>query len=801
MANTNLADPPKASPNRTQVPGGAIPPPAPPVRAVAANDLRSSQTETIVGALEHDTRIGTQIRGAEHLSAPSADAPRIRLTAGKLVPGTRYRIIRWLGEGGMGVVYEAEHVDIERRVALKILRFDLSQQPRMVKVFRDEAKAASRLGSKYLIDIYDFGELPDGRLFFAMELLDGDNLVPEHETAAMELERLIPILRQVAKGLHVAHQAGVVHRDVKPENLITIEDQGRADAIKIVDFGISAMLAAGQDQAGGISGTPHYMPPEQITGAPFDGRLDIYALGCTAFELLTGRTPFESDSIENLVYQQIHHAPPRPSEIRKDIHVPRPLEEMILRCLEKDPNRRYTDMADFEAAICEAQIAMGVQTAWDDLPLPELPDPVRRDRILSGMPSPMEIGRTRKRSWLWPAVAFVSSMAALSLALLLVFGRGPTDEDKLLVEQLVADARGAAARSNWLYPPPGQPDVPTAFRKLLELEALEGSASGLATEKSQELRREFAEALVIYGDKLWDEGAKGAAAEFYWWALAFDEGHEHAYDRAGATPGRLQDFVARARDDRFNDVELIIGLALAAQTQEDDEKRREMMDHLLAASDTIDLPIHAVSALRQSGVDLPATRTADREKPTPTSGSSADARDAERTNVEDEVKDEVEVEDEVEDEAVEHADENPKAQSNLKRRKVATTPVLGEAERDPGRAEQLAAEGAAALRAGRRQEAASLFHQAISFDRRNANALMGLSDVYFDTGASQKAVVYAEKAVAASPANATARLKLGDAYFNVLRYKDALEQYERAKKLGSSRATERIAKVNAKLGH
>ena len=124
---------------------------------------------------------------------------------------------------------------------------------------------------------------------------------------------------------------------------------------------------------------------------------------------------------------------------------------------------------------------------------------------------------------------------------------------------------------------------------------------------------------------------------------------------------------------------------------------------------------------------------------------------------------------------------------------------MAEAERDPARAEELAKEGTAALRAGRRQDAASLFHQAISFDRKNATALMGLSDVYFDTGASQKAVVYAEKAVAASPANAVARLKLGDAYFNVLRYNDALEQYEKARKLGSSRAAERIAKVNSKL--
>ena len=778
---------------------GAVPPAAPAPAVTAANDPRS-QAATLVGDLDRNTRPGTQLHGAQDLTVPGSDAPKVRLTAGKLVPGTRYRILRWLGEGGMGVVYEAEHVDIERRVALKILRFDLSRQPRMVKVFRDEAKAASRLGSSYLIDIYDFGELSDGRLFFAMELLQGSNLVPDDETTAMEPERLVPILRQVAKGLHVAHQAGVVHRDVKPENIITVVENGRRDAVKIVDFGISAMLAAGQQEQGGISGTPHYMPPEQITGAAFDGRLDIYALGCTAYELMTGRPPFEAETVENLIYHQLHTTPSRPSALRPDLSIPRPLEDVIMRCLEKDPAARYVDMTELEAALCEAQIAMGMQTAWDDLPIPELADPERRERILSRMPSPLDLATRRKRPWLWPAVAGLSSLAAVSLALVLAFGRGPTDEDKTVVEQLVVEARSAAAKSNWLYPPPEEPAVPTAFRKVLELEALEGSAGKLAAEHGAELRQEFATALVSYGDRLWSRGATGAAREFYWWALAFDGSHEHAYERAGATPGQLQDFIARARDGRFNELELVMGMGVVAQAQDDEEERQRMWDGFLAASEEMALPLHAVVALQSGDAKVPIRRLG---------GSEAVARrlpddSADHHPTPDDSEDEPEVEAiALVDDGKQSASENTSHKSggsSSKRRQTATGPVLGEAERDPARAETLASEGAAALRAGRRQEAASLFHQAISFDRRNATALMGLSDVYFDTGSSQKAVIYAEKAVAASPTNGTARLKLGDAYFNVLRYKDALEQYERASKLGSSRAAERIAKVNAKLG-
>src|SRR5690606_235081 len=133
---------------------------------------------------------------------------------------TRSRLLRWLGEGGMGVVYEAEHVDIERKVALKILRFDLSREPAMTRIFRDEARAASKMGAANVVEVFDFGELADGRLFFCMELLQGVDLVPATEESWIPPERLIPILRQICKGLWAAHQAGVVHRDIKPENVL-----------------------------------------------------------------------------------------------------------------------------------------------------------------------------------------------------------------------------------------------------------------------------------------------------------------------------------------------------------------------------------------------------------------------------------------------------------------------------------------------------------------------------------------------------------------------------------------------------
>ena len=164
---------------------------------------------------------------------------------------------------------------------------------------------------------------------------------------------LVPILRQVCKGLAVAHKANVVHRDVKPENIITTSGRDGREQVKIVDFGISAMLAAGPGhESGGVAGTPHYMAPEQILGQPFDGRLDIYALGCTAYELLTGVPPFDADTIDELLHKQVTETPISVRERRPDKNIPAALDAVIMRCLAKDPADRYRDTAELEAALC-----------------------------------------------------------------------------------------------------------------------------------------------------------------------------------------------------------------------------------------------------------------------------------------------------------------------------------------------------------------------------------------------------------------------------------------------------------------
>lgn len=749
-----------------------------------------------------ERRSFTHFHGASGLVDAGTESPKLRLVPGKVVPGTRYKLLRWLGEGGMGVVYEAAHVDIERKSALKILRFDLSQQPRMTQVFRDEARAASRLGSPHIVEIYDFGELPDGRLFFAMELLDGHDLVPTEEEPVIPAGRLIGILRQVCKGLSDAHDAGVVHRDVKPENIIVGDTAERTDVAKIVDFGISSMLAAGQSDGGGIAGTPHYMAPEQILGDKFDGRLDVYALGCTAYELMCGVPPFDAEEVEDILQQQVSKLPDAPRTIRPDLEIPAALESVIMRCLAKNPDQRYPNMAELEAALCEAQIAAGLTTPWDDLAVPQLPDPERRAAIIAKMPN--ATAPSSKRGWVWPVVAGLSTMAAAGLGLFLAFGGGPTEEELSIVEKLTAEAQDAATDQIWVVPMAHKPDSPTAYMKVVELEEVEGPAEDAADERAEELRKRFGASLVGTADQLWDEGAKDAARRYYLYALTFDMDNERALERFETNAVLLAKMREQARTGEFGLHEQMLATAASVQAEQDPEKRQGLEKGLEQAIET--RPEMSATELASLAEAAKGTRIEAKVETRVKRGSGVSAPREEVPPKSADPFEPSEVEEPVEPVVEEVLIEDPeptKPKPKFKpkpRQEQDGGELLGKAARDPKKAGELADEGQAALRSGQRQKATSLFNQAIAYDRKNAKALMGLSDVYFDTGSNQKAINYAEKAVAAAPSSGAYRIKLGDAYFKVLRYKDAKAQYDKAKDLGAKRAGDRLAKVDAKLG-
>src|SRR5450432_464650 len=275
-----------------------------------------------------------------------------------MVVSDRYRIIRKIGEGGMGAVYQAEHALIEKRIALKILFQDLTRRPDLVARFLQEAKSASRIGQENVIDISDFGQTADGLVYIAMEFLDGQDLGRLLKTErSMPWLRARPILMQITKALRAAHGHGIIHRDMKPENVYLISREGRADFVKVLDFGIAKVVSADEadgprlTQTGMIFGTPEYMSPEQAQGHPPDHRLDVYAVGCIMYQMLTGSVPFTADSFMGILTKHLVEAPVPPRQRRPDLDNPADVEAICMRALEKDREKRWPDMDAFYRAL------------------------------------------------------------------------------------------------------------------------------------------------------------------------------------------------------------------------------------------------------------------------------------------------------------------------------------------------------------------------------------------------------------------------------------------------------------------
>jgi len=259
----------------------------------------------------------------------------------------RYEVLGLLGQGGMGAVYRARHLAMDAIVALKVLRRDAGQNLEAIERFYREARAASRLKHPNTIRVFDFGQSEDGQMFLAMEYLEGVSLRTEMQRVGMFPEaRLLRIAEQVASSLGEAHQKGIVHRDVKPENVFLLQMLGAQDFVKVLDFGIARNLAGDTMTRTGMAiGTPAYMSPEQARGEKVDGRSDLYSLGVMLFEMAAGVPPFSSGTPMQLLLKHLHEAPPRLSDLRVE-GLSREFEELVLDLLAKDPDARPQDAED-----------------------------------------------------------------------------------------------------------------------------------------------------------------------------------------------------------------------------------------------------------------------------------------------------------------------------------------------------------------------------------------------------------------------------------------------------------------------
>lgn len=689
-------------------------------------------------------------------------APRavVRLCSGLPVPSTRYCIIRWLGEGGMGQVFEAEHLDIQRRVALKVFRTNRghNEAARRDSIL-SEARACAQVESRFVVRIYDFGLLPDDRPYFAMELLGQTSLRAALRDGPLPLERALPILRQLCKALVAIHGAGLVHRDIKPQNILLQEEEGRADTVRVVDFGIAATPGACE----GVVGTPTYMAPEQIRADLFDHRLDLYAFGVVAYELLTGVAPFVGskqrvfdEHLEGEAESILIHRPGLPAV----------LDELIQTCLAKCPEQRWVDAHALEAALCEVQIVAGVTTPWDDLGMPEI-EPEARAALAERMPRPRS--RSLRRRWLVGVASILGLALGITLGVTLGQERGPEPDAPAeaaasRVDELTESVRLAASRAQWVYPSAADPSAPTALHWILALESLEPPFDSEGHVRATELRSELADTLTRLGDKYWDlENGRSFALEFYGLALIFEPTHARASQRTALTSIELAGLRQRAARGEYTSAELRAAALIVALAETNDAALRERL------ADLDNDPELAMSlSTREALAGLVHELSAD--LPSDSHGAVKDAADTDTGDTE-VGSDGSELE----------GAEEPKAS-------------------DPAAARRRVLQAQAALTAGQVAKASRLFHEAVALDEHNAEALRGLAAIDFEDGRYRAALGFARAAARERPRDAELHMLVGDCNLKVLRYPAARRAYERAEALGHPRARERLRYLDELTG-
>ncbi len=372
------------------------------------------------------SRDGTRLVDAQDFAEAQAD-PLIGATV-----GGRYRILERIGVGGMGTVYRATQAGLERHVALKILKKELTWDKDTVTRFHREARAMSLLTHPNTVRVFDFGETKDGMLFFAMELLEGELLTTRLEReGALDVRDAVRFAQQILRSLAEAHSKGIIHRDLKPDNIYLARVEGHPEpVVKVLDFGIAKVIQGDrmidqlETQAGTVFGTPRYMSPEQAQGKKLDPRSDLYSVGILLYQLLTGHAPFVDDDAVVVMAKHIRERPDPPREAAPDRPIPLSLDRVVMRAVEKDPVRRFKTAERFalklEACLADVEHEIaGRKSVWGAL-----------RRTLRTLPkAPLAAG------------AGVLTFA-VALAVFMVVSAGPGDDDAPELDRAAERAPG-----------------------------------------------------------------------------------------------------------------------------------------------------------------------------------------------------------------------------------------------------------------------------------------------------------------------------------------------------------------------
>jgi tetratricopeptide (TPR) repeat protein/tRNA A-37 threonylcarbamoyl transferase component Bud32 len=746
------------------------------------------------------------------------------LPPGEIIPGTRYRIITRVGAGAMGAVYQAEHVDLEKRVALKTLLAKVARDPDSIERFRQEARAASKIGNPFICDVTDFGELPDGQVFYVMEYIDGPSLRRVLDVdKSLSPDRVISMLRQACKAFGAAHDKGIIHLDIKPDNIMLTTSGRRGGMVKVVDFGIAGLISAEPQPEDAspearIVGTPDYLSPERIRRKAYDHRSDIYSLGAMAYEMLTGSCPFWHEDLMTTITKHITDKPLPLRQRAPELNIPEKLETVVMQMLEKNPAERPQSMAVVEAMLCEAQIAARIQTEWDDLELPAV-DEAWQKKLAERMPSPRS-----RRMRRWALGLGLVALVGLGLALYFAVRRPKeiitytpvyvevtkTDEPESVAPWL--RKAGVAAGAEKFFEPANDSALYYIQRAEAESKRL-GTASGGAAL----LRRLYGNQFRSLGNSLLEARLNDLAAVRFGEALRFLPGDADlrtklglaAEARAASDPEpstgtatgarRPVDEAARAAADLFSAVaagrfsQARVALAHLLEVDKEGRQSARLADEFRRRAQTLWDAGKRDEARRyyQMVAELDAKDSVSRQR--------ADSKDEEKPAPAPVV-------------AVEPV--APPESAKLGKKKVAlaadsataTTAATSSDDeavpRDRAASVKAAADGAGALARGDLVRAQIAFDRAVRSDANNPDAVAGLAEVAFENARYTEALDYGRRAVRLQPRLSRNHVVVGDAYFKLLRYDEAQAAYKRALAIAPNDEgiKARLGRVKARLG-
>ncbi|MBX7082526.1 MAG: serine/threonine protein kinase [Nannocystaceae bacterium] len=663
-------------------------------------------------------------------------------------PVGRYMVLSLLGEGGLGRVYLAYDPELDRKLAIKLLRDRSVDAEGLAARLTREGQAMARLSHPHVVPVFDFG-LSEFGPYIAMAVVEGGTLRTWLAARPRSWQEIRDAFVEAGAGLAAAHRVGLVHRDFKPSNVL-VDAEGR---MMVTDFGLARaseehsgdapeasfarvprqpLLDATLTRTGTVMGTPAYVAPEQLRGRTVDARADQFSFCISLYEALYGIRPFVADDAHAYL-DAIARGETRTPTARRD--VPAALRRAVLRGLAEDPAARHPDMAALLRAM-----------TWDR--------------------------RARRRYLAITLGAIVLAGAGVGIGLSL---RTPTPIETTAVDAIVDEARAAAAEARFLYPAADDPARPTAYQRVLALEALGGGEHEQALAAASTLRQEFSTTLTRLGDEYWArDGGRPFAADYYLAATVFDPDNRHAATRMMVTPGELASLRERASAADFSGEELVAAEPLAVLADPEPERRmqraRAILDggaapaSVLARLEDIVQPTPAPLVSRAPASRAAATPAPAPESPPPAASTGDGGSDG-----------------------GESGDATP----------ASAAPA---AASDPAAAAREITAGRAAIRANDLAVAEQHFHRALRLQRGAAEALAGLAEVHFERGEFPLAVEFGDRAVRARPRNGRYRIALGDAYMRTLEYDAARREYEAAQSLGESRAAARLQALRARLG-